>query len=477
MAEIKVLRPAETRIGAIGIVPMGDNAARIGQQLATSGRRLREAAFQVAYENEKKEGQEAATLAAISAKDANGKITFPEMPKDLSPTAQKYYEPIARKRFLEAVSLEIDAVAQQTAADHERDPVGFEDTFDKYLQDTINNSGQFSSLVSSIGAVTSKQYATKLYTDKVDHSRKIAASNAVTTIEAEQSIITELAKQQGGAGAAEQKRKDVIQLAQDAVAEYTELGVAYLSNVTSEANFNYAKGRSYFSGDNPAADFKDNFNDEIQDHTDYYSTEAMNKIIAAGLKLSKNGEKRVAALGVVAALLCGGRPPSEVFNLTTDMIDLKNKVIHYKKTKTKQWSRPITPRMVQHLQYIWDLRSNGDEYMYYSKDDLRHKYLFPNIRYGQMRRGKKGLRPCKLLHINEVRKVWKEIKAMASVEDRDLKSLRHTFAVFCVTQNIGLRVIQKYLGHKKIETTMIYAAATDSYVNSESEKTTAGYAA
>lgn len=243
MAEIKVLRPAETRIGAIGIVPMGDNAARIGQQLATSGRRLREAAFQVAYENEKKEGQEAATLAAISAKDANGKITFPEMPKDLSPTAQKYYEPIARKRFLEAVSLEIDAVAQKEAANHERDPEGFEDAFDQYLQNTINTSGQFSDLVSSIGAVTSKQYATKLYTDKVDHSRKIAASNAVTTIEAEQSIITELAKQQGGAGAAEQKRKDVIQLAQDAVAEYTELGVAYLSNVTSEANFNYAKGR------------------------------------------------------------------------------------------------------------------------------------------------------------------------------------------------------------------------------------------
>lgn len=243
MAEIKVLRPAETRIGAIGIVPMGDNAARIGQQLATSGRRLREAAFQVAYENEKKEGQEAATLAAISAKDANGKITFPEMPKDLSPTAQKYYEPIARKRFLEAVSLEIDAVAQKEAANHERDPEGFEDSFDQYLQNTINTSGQFSDLVSSIGAVTSKQYATKLYTDKVDHSRKIAASNAVTTIEAEQSIITELAKQQGGAGAAEQKRKDVIQLAQDAVAEYTELGVAYLSNVTSEANFNYAKGR------------------------------------------------------------------------------------------------------------------------------------------------------------------------------------------------------------------------------------------
>ena len=165
------------------------------------------------------------------------------MPKDLSPTAQKYYEPIARKRFLEAVSLEIDAQALRLASDHERDPEGFEDAFDKYLQNTINTSGQFSDLVSSIGAVTSKQYAGNLYKQKVDHNRKIAASNAVATIEAEQSVITQLAKQQVGAGAAEQKRKNVIQLAQDAVAEYTELGVAYLSNVTSEANFNYAKGR------------------------------------------------------------------------------------------------------------------------------------------------------------------------------------------------------------------------------------------
>lgn len=257
MAEIKVLRPAETRIGAIGIVPMGDNAARIGQQLATSGRRLREAAFQVAYENEKKEGQEAATLAAISAKDANGKITFPEMPKDLSPTAQKYYEPIARKRFLESVSLEIDAVAQKTAADHERDPIGFEDTFDKYLQDTINTSGQFSDLVSSIGAVTSKQYATKLYVDQVEHNTKIAASNAVAVIEAEQSVITELAKQQGGDGAAEQKRKDVIQRAKDVVAQYPRVGLAYESNVTSEANFNYAKGRLTAITNRIAAEFPD----------------------------------------------------------------------------------------------------------------------------------------------------------------------------------------------------------------------------
>ena len=258
MAEIKVLRPAETRIGAIGIVPMGDNAARIGQQLATSGRRLREAAFQFAYDNEKKKGQEAASLAAISVKnDKTGKIEFPEIPKDLSPTAEKYYEPIARKRFLEAVSLEIDAEALKIAADHERDPTGFEVAFNEYLQKTIDTSGQFSNLVSSIGAVTSKQYAGKLYTDQVDHNRKIAATNAVAAIEAEQSIIEELAKQEGGQGPAEQKRKDIIGRARDAVAEFSELSTTYLANVTAEANFLFATGLISNISNRAASQFAD----------------------------------------------------------------------------------------------------------------------------------------------------------------------------------------------------------------------------
>ena len=74
MAEIKVLRPAETRIGAIGIVPMGDNAARIGQQLATSGRRLREAAFQVAYDNEKKKGRPEEKVSNINSKYTSLKV-------------------------------------------------------------------------------------------------------------------------------------------------------------------------------------------------------------------------------------------------------------------------------------------------------------------------------------------------------------------------------------------------------------------
>ena len=241
--------------------------------------------------------------------------------------------------------------------------------------------------------------------------------------------------------------------------------------------FNYAKGRRYFTGDNPASMFKGNYNAEIKDHSDYYGSADMHKIILAALKLSKKHEKRVACYGILASLLCGGRPQSEIFNLTVDQIDIKNKCIHYRKSKVGQWTRPINPRMIAHLELIMKARSDADPVLYYPTGDLRNKYLFPNCRYGELRRGKRGLRPCKLLHINEVRKTWKLIKDAAGVNDRDLKSLRHTFAVFCVSSGVSLRVLQKYMGHKRIETTMIYAAATDDFVDAESDKLAKGYAA
>jgi len=174
--------------------------------------------------------------------------------------------------------------------------------------------------------------------------------------------------------------------------------------------FNYAIRKGYFTGKNPATISKNELNEEIKDHLDYYGTAHMKRIIKAAEKLRKKPDKRVACNGILAALYCGGRPQSEAFNLTVDQIDLDKKLIHYKKSKVGQWSRPINDTMVNHLKYILELRSNSDPVHYYGSDDQRHKYLFPNCRFGQLRRGKRGLRPCKLKHIHEVRKVWKEIK-------------------------------------------------------------------
>ena len=95
--------------------------------------------------------------------------------------------------------------------------------------------------------------------------------------------------------------------------------------------------------------------------------------------------------------------------------------------------------------------------------------------YGKNKMTKRGVKKCKLLHVFEVKKTWDEIIKLAGVERRDLKSLRHTFATFCVTKNVPLRMIQKYLMHKTIKTTEVYAAASDELIITENEKVTEAF--
>ncbi len=183
MAEIKVLRGQETQVGPIGIVQMGSGGVRAGQQLQQAGQRMFDMAFKVAYDNEKQKGQQEASLAAISARDPkNGKLVFPEVPKSLSRVAQKYYEPIANKRYQDALLLDIDENAKRIAAQTERNPQEFAKQFQNYLDTTSRNAGKFGAFVESTGAITSKQYQTKLFVDDVEFQDKLASQNAVVTL-------------------------------------------------------------------------------------------------------------------------------------------------------------------------------------------------------------------------------------------------------------------------------------------------------
>ena len=71
--------------------------------------------------------------------------------------------------------------------------------------------------------------------------------------------------------------------------------------------------------------------------------------------------------------------------------------------------------------------------------------------------------------------MWNKIKKDAGVENRDLKSLIHTFATFCVTKGVPLRMIQKYLMHKTIKTTEVYAAASEELIIAENKKVTEAF--
>ena len=243
---------------------------------------------------------------------------------------------------------------------------------------------------------------------------------------------------------------------------------------------NWEIRRKKYHGTNPVKiNKKEGFlwSEEEKDHLDFYNTADMKKIIAAAEKLAKVKNNRVACYGILAALYCGGRPHSEVFNLIWDQIKWDSKIIHYKKTKTGGGDRPITDVMLAHLAKIKKERENKGtaSRFYYPPADPRHEYIFPNWMYGANKMTLRGVRKCKLKHIHEVKLMWKKIKEEAGVKSRDLKSLRHTFATYCVTIGIPLRTIQKYLMHISIKTTEIYAAASDDAIVLGNKKLTAGF--
>lgn len=60
-------------------------------------------------------------------------------------------------------------------------------------------------------------------------------------------------------------------------------------------------------------------------------------------------------------------------------------------------------------------------------------------------------------HMINPKKPWEKIKKMAGITDLRIHDLRHAFATVGIDDNIDMTMIQKLLGHSKIETTMRYA--------------------
>lgn len=60
-------------------------------------------------------------------------------------------------------------------------------------------------------------------------------------------------------------------------------------------------------------------------------------------------------------------------------------------------------------------------------------------------------------HLIGLPKIWRRIRAKASLEDVRLHDLRHSFASVAAAANMGLPIIGKLLGHSQAQTTQRYA--------------------
>lgn len=242
MAKIEVLKGTETTIGPIGIVSMGRGGVEAGKAMQNAGKRIFDAAFEYAYNKEKQKGQDDARLAAISARDANGNLTFPEIPKSLSPVAQQFYEPIANKRYQDALILDLDDQAKRLAKVHERDPDGFAEAFQTYVDTTKSQAGKFAGFVESTGAITSKQYQTKLFIDQKELEDKNAAQNAVNVLYNGLSDIEKSARS-GATGSARLLLNDKLEELNGVMAEHGDrLGMAFLRETSQKLRAAFVTG-------------------------------------------------------------------------------------------------------------------------------------------------------------------------------------------------------------------------------------------
>ena len=74
-----------------------------------------------------------------------------------------------------------------------------------------------------------------------------------------------------------------------------------------------------------------------------------------------------------------------------------------------------------------------------------------------------GLNPVQHLSARQLNRAIHAAADEAGIDERiSMHSLRHTFATHLLEQKVDIRLIQVLLGHKKLETTALYAqVATD----------------
>jgi site-specific recombinase XerD len=167
------------------------------------------------------------------------------------------------------------------------------------------------------------------------------------------------------------------------------------------------------------------------------SRDEVGRLIAAASNL-----KHQTALAVAYGT---GLRASEVVALKVGDIDSQRMTLRVEQGKgQKDRYAMLSPVLLERLRVWWRVaRAQGKM--------LDGGWLFP------------GLNPIESLSTRQLNRVVHAAAEAAGIDKRvSMHTLRHSFATHLLEQKVDIRVIQVMLGHKKLETTALYAqVATD----------------
>lgn len=143
---------------------------------------------------------------------------------------------------------------------------------------------------------------------------------------------------------------------------------------------------------------------------------------------------------------CGLRL-QEALHLETQDIDSSRMLIHVHRGKgAKDRMIPLPQRLLPMLRAYW-------------KTHRHERLLFPALG----RNCRSGANAKEPMAKSSVQGAFKNAAREAGIHKRrvTIHTLRHSYATHLLEEGVNLRVIQRYLGHASIETTMIYLHLTE----------------
>jgi len=196
----QVIRRAVTAANKrIGVVSFDTDAAEVGNALANAGETLRQTAYRIDAQDAEEAGAKAAAAIEESkfrSFDENGKPIALKVPDGYGRIARQKFQEVAERRFIETMDNDIRLEAKRLGVKHDRNPLGFQNEMDAYLQGLSKLSdGRFRQYINSVGNAVKEGTYIGLIEKERNRSRQDNAEFINLQNEESKSNISHLASQ------------------------------------------------------------------------------------------------------------------------------------------------------------------------------------------------------------------------------------------------------------------------------------------